>query len=194
VRITIVAPRRDELPVERGNSSFYGPSALDWNPYSTYPARPAAQEAAAVARSLGYGAEIGDLYQHEDDLLSGDPRYGPQILIIDPWALLVPRTQQLLQRLEGSHLPWVQAVIPWNAADDESRRAEGELRVALDATFRRKLAETASISLAAARGVPSIDDFGAALGRVVGAAVRKYLGNAAAYPPSGAIVERPRLS
>jgi FxsC-like protein len=193
VRITVVAPGLDELPGDRGDESFYGPSALDWNPYATDPARPVAQEAAAVARSLSYGVELGDLYQHEGDLLSGDPPYGPQILIIDPWALLVPRTQQLLQRLDDRHLPWVQAVILWNAADEQSRRAEGKLRSALDATFPRKLAETASTSVMAAEGVPSGDDFDDVLGQVIGAAVRKYLRNAVAHPPSGKIVERPRL-
>jgi FxsC-like protein len=100
----------------------------------------------------------------------------------------------LLQRLDGRHLPWVQAVIPWNAADDESRTAAGKLRSALDATFPRKLAETATTSSMAADGVPSLDDFDDVLGQVVASAVRKYLRNAVAHPPSGKVVERPRLS
>jgi FxsC-like protein len=194
VRITVVAPRRDELPDERGSESIYGSSTLDWNPYATDPARPIAQEAAAVARSLSYGVEVGDLYQHADDLLSGDARYGPQILIIDPWALLVPRTQQLLQRVDDSRLPWVQAIILWNVADGESRNSEGELRGALYATLRRKLAETTTSSLMAAQGIPTIDDFEEVLCQVIGAAAKKFLRNAAAYPPGGEVVERLRLS
>jgi FxsC-like protein len=193
VRITLVAPRRDELPGERGNSSLYGPSALDWNPYAT-DARPVAQEAAAVARSLGYAVEVADLFQHEDDLLPGDSRYGPQILIIDPWALLVPRMQQLLQRLDDRHLPWVQAVIPWNPADDEGRKAEDKLRAALDATLQYKLAETATISSMAALGVPTLEDFDAVLRQLIGTAAKRCLANAAAYPPPGQHVERPRIS
>ncbi len=193
VRMTIVASGRDELPAERRDSSFYGPSALDWNPYAADPSRRVSREAAAVARSLSYVAEVDDLYEHEDDLLSGDPRHGPQILIIDPWALLVPHTQQLLQHINDFPLPWVQAVILWNPADDENRKWEGKLRAVLEATFPRKLAETASTSLMAARGVPTIEDFGAVLGPLVGAAVRKYLSSAAAYPPRGKTVERPRL-
>src|SRR6202043_1488918 len=122
VRLTIVAPRRDELPDERRNSSLYGPSALDWNPYAADPARRIAQEAAAVARSLRYVVEVGDLFEHEVDLLSGDPRHGPQILIIDPWAFLVPHNQQLLQHINNSRLPWVQAVIPWDPTDDDNRK------------------------------------------------------------------------
>jgi FxsC-like protein len=194
VRITVVAPRRDELPDERRNSSRYGQSALDWNPYAVDPARRVAQEAAAVARSLGYVVEVGDLCQHEADLLSGDPRYGPQILIIDPWALLVPNTQQLLERVNDSHLPWVQALIPWDSADDDNQKWEGKLRTGLEATLPGKLAEAASISSMAAQGIPSADLFDDVLGLLVGAAVRRYLSSAAAYPPGGKTVVRPRLS
>ena len=78
VRITIVAPGRDELPGERRNSTRYGTSPLEWNPYAADPARRVAQEAAAVARLLRYAVEVGDLHQHEHDPLSGDPRHGPQ--------------------------------------------------------------------------------------------------------------------
>ena len=36
--------------------------------------------------------EVGDADQHEQSLLADDPRFGPQILIVDPWALLLPRS------------------------------------------------------------------------------------------------------
>ncbi len=194
VRITVVAPRRDELPGERSNSSFYGPSALDWKPYAPGSPRPIAEDAARLARSLEYWAEVGDLGQHEEGLLSGDPRSGPQILIIDPWALLLPRCQQLLRQLDVRRLPWVQVVIPWGTSDDETRKAEGKLRVALDATLRHKLAEVASTSAMAAHGVPGPDDFDLVLRQLIGTAAKRYLGHAAAYPPAGEAVERPRIS
>jgi FxsC-like protein len=193
VRMTVVAPQRDELPAERRNSSSYGPSALDWRPYGGDPARPVAQEAAAVARSLRYTVEVGDLYQHEARLLAGDQRYGPQILIVDPWALLVARTQQILQHINDAHLPWVQTVIAWDTADDDNQEHEGKLRAVLESTFPRKLAEIAPVSSMAAQGVPSMDDFAEVLGLVIGAAARKYLGSVAAYPPGKKTVERPRL-
>lgn len=193
VRMTVVALPRDELPDERRNSSSYGLSALDWSPYGGAPARPLAQEATAVARSLRYAVEVGDLYQHEDGLLAADQRYGPQILIVDPWALLVARTQQILQHVNDARLPWVQAVIAWDPADDDNRKQEGKLRAVLESTFPRKLAEVATVSSMAALGVPSMDDFAEVLGLVIGAAARKYLGSAAAYPPGEKTVERPRL-
>jgi FxsC-like protein len=193
LRITVVAPRRDELPAERLNSSHYGPSALDWSPYAPDSTRPIADAAAELARSLGFLAEVGDLYQHEQGLLLGEPRFGPQILIIDPWALLVPYTQQLLQRLNERHLPWVQVVIPWSATDEESQQAKGKLWVVLDGAFRNKMVEAASISELAAQGVPSLGEFDIVLGQLIWAAAKKYLGNAAAYPPVGEVVERPRI-
>ena len=194
LRITVVAPRRDELPGERMNSSFYGPSALDWKPYAPDSTRPIADDAADLARSLGFQVEVGDIYQHERVLLSDDPRFGPQILIVDPWALLVPHTQQLLQRVDDRQRPWVQVVIPWNAADEESQQAKGKLRVVLDAAFQGKLAETASISEMAAQGVPSLGEFEMVLGQLIGAVAKRYLANAAAFPPVGETVERPRIS
>jgi FxsC-like protein len=194
LRITIVAPRRDELPPERLNSSHYGPSALDWRPYAPDSTHPIADDAAELARSLGFQADVGDIYQHERGLLSDEPRFGPQILIIDPWALLVPKTQQLLQRLDERHLPWVQVLIPWNASDEESQQAKGKLRVVLGAVFQTKMAEAASISELAAQGVPSLGEFDMVLGQLIWAAAKKYLGNAAAYPPVGELVERPRIS
>jgi FxsC-like protein len=194
LRITVVAPRRDELPAERLNSSHYGLSALDWCPYAPDSTRPIADAAAELARSLGFLAEVGDLHQHERGLLSGDLRFGPQILIIDPWALLVPYTHQLLRRIDDRHLPWVQVMIPWNAADEESQQAEGKLRVVLDAAFQNKMVESASISKMAAQGVPSLGEFDIVLGQLIWAAAKKYLGHAAAYPPVGEVVERPRIS
>jgi FxsC-like protein len=194
LRITVVAPRRDELPAERMNSFCYGPSALDWKPYAPDSARPIVDDASDLARSLGFWVEVGDLYQHEDDLLSGDPRFGPQILIVDPWALLVPYTQQLLQRVNDRQLRWVQVVIAWSAADEESQQEEGRLRVMLDAAFQSKLAETASISEMAAHGVPSLGEFDMVLRQLIGAVAKRYLAYAAAFPPAGEIVGRPRIS
>jgi FxsC-like protein len=193
VRITVAALRRDQLPAVRRNVAFYGPSALDWDPYATEPPRPVAREAAAVVRSLGYEVEVGHLYEHADDLMSGDPQHGPQILIVDPWALAVPRTQELLQVLTSRRMPWVMVLIPWNEADNESRESEATLRAVLNAAFEAKLTETASTSVLAVEGVPNIDDFGNVLGQLIGAATRKYLRNAAAYPPPGESIERPRL-
>lgn len=193
IRITVVAPRRDDLPDGRENSSFYASSALDWKPYFPQSVRPIAEHARSQAQSLGYFADVGDLVQHEDDLLSGDPRHGPQILIVDPWALLVPDSQQLLRQVDVRRLPWVQVVIPRSASDEETRNAAGKLQVALESTLRHKLAEVASTSGKAASGVPDPEEFDLILRQLIETVAKNYLSNAAAYPPAGEPVERPRI-
>jgi FxsC-like protein len=194
LRITIVAPQRDALPDGRVDARPYGNTACDWNPYTSDSVRrPIADHAAALARGLGYRVEVGDLFQHEADLLSSGPPSGPQILIIDPWALMLPRCQQLLQRLDALDTPWVQAVIPWNR-DGESPNAEGKLRVALDTSITRKLAEVRVTSSRAVHGVPTLDEFSMVLPKLILTAVKQYLRHAQAYPPAGPVLERPRLS
>jgi FxsC-like protein len=194
LRITIVAPQRDGLPDGRLDASPYGQTARDWNPYNSDSVRrPIADHAAALARGLGYRVEVGDLYQHEAELVTSGPPSGPQILIIDPWALMLPRCQQLLQQLDALDTPWVQAVIPWNR-DGETVVAQDQLRVALDATIAHKLAEVRVTSWLAGHGVPTLDEFSVVLPRLILTAVKQYLRHAQAYPPAGPVIERPRLS
>lgn len=194
LRITIVAPHQGMLPDGR-DPRTYGPTPRDWNPYGPDSVvRPIADHAAAVARGLGYQVDIGDLYQHEADLLHGGPPTNPQVLIIDPWALLLPRCQHLLQQFDAMDTPWVQAVVPWVDRDDEGPEAEGKLRVALDATIRRKMTEVRATSAIAVHGVPSLDDFSMVLPKLILTAVKQYLRHAQPFPPAGPVVERPRLS
>jgi FxsC-like protein len=91
-------------------------------------------------------------------------------------------------------MPWVQAVIPWVAADDGNRKEEGKLRAALDASFGHKLAEVSSISKMAAHGVPSPGHFDTVLRQLITVAAKRYLSHAAASPPAGEREERPRIS
>lgn len=194
LRITIVAPHADALPDGRVDASPYGQTARDWNPYgSDSVQRPIADHAAALARGLGYRVEVGDLYQHEAELLTSGPPSGPQILIIDPWALMLPRCQQLLQQLDALDTPWVQAVIPWNR-EGETLQAEGKLRVALETTIARKLADVRVTSSRAVHGVPTLDEFSMVLPKLILTAVKQYLRHAQAYPPAGPAIERPRLT
>ena len=131
--------------------------------------------------------------QVQAELLTSGPPSGPQILIIDPWALMLPRCQQLLQQLDALDTPWVQAVIPWNR-EGETLQAEGKLRVALETTIARKLAEVRVTSSRAVHGVPTLDEFSMVLPKLILTAVKQYLRHAQAYPPAGPAIERPRLT
>jgi FxsC-like protein len=192
LRITVAAPRLGALP-DGSDRRSYGPHARDWNPYQPDSVRPIGDHAAALARGLGYRVDIGDLEQHEDDLLSGGPPAEPQVLIVDPWALMQPRVQEVLERIDSLDAPWVQVVVPWSNRERESPEAEARLRAALDATLKRKLTEVRRTSAMAGHGVPTLDDFGIVLPKLILTTAKQYLRHAQASPPAGPAVERPRL-
>src|SRR5262249_25904946 len=165
-RTTGAAPQRGGLPAGRDGRS-YGPGARDWNPYQPDSVRPIVDHAAAVARRMGYQVEVGDLYQHEADLISLRPPAAPQVLIVDPWALMLPRLRILLERIDTVNAPWVQVVVPWSDWEAESLESEANLRAVLDATLRRKLAEVRRTSKIAGHGIPTLDGFSDVLPRLI---------------------------
>lgn len=198
LRITVVAPRHGELPSERREASCYGQSAQGWNPYvpaaeHQFPDRPIADEAARLAREHRdrFQVEVGDLCQHKAELLSRDPSSGPQILIIDPWALLLPHYQDLLQRLDALDAPWVQTMVLLSDGDEESQEHARKLRATRNRVLGRKLAAASS---SAAREVRSLADFRSVLPRLIDAAAQGYRRRAPTFPPTaGPAVERPNL-
>ena len=200
LRITVVAPRRDELPKGRGDHR-YGAAALDWHPYkpesgSDKPesARVLADFVSDLVRSLGYRPDAGDLQKHGAELLGEQPPSAPTILIVDPWAAQLDKYLKQLMRLDAMDKPWVQVLVPWNRHDTETVQAEAKLRDALEAGLRRKLAEGRATSALAVRGVPTLEDLSQVLPIVISKAVRQYHRRAPAHPPTGDVTERPRLS
>jgi len=192
LRVTVVAPTRDDLPAGR-SGLHYGTAALDWAPYLPASARPIAQYTADFARSLGYRPRLGDLPERKADLLDSGPPADPEVLIIDPWAVTSPACRRLLTRFNLHEKPWVQVVIPWNPADAESAAEEGRLRLALHSALRRKLERGRATSAMAVEGVPSLDGFAGVLPWLILAAVKHYLGHARAFPPPGPVVQKPLL-
>jgi FxsC-like protein len=192
LRVTVVAPARDRLPVGRSDP-HYGTAALDWAPYRPASAKPIAQYTADFARSLGYRPLLGDLQARKRDLLGSGPPADPEILIIDPWAVTSPESRQLLERFNLHEKPWVQVAIPWNPADRESAAAGDRLWFALDSALRRKLRQCRATSGIAVEGVPSLECFAAVLPWLIFVAVKHYLGHARAFPPPGPVVQKPSL-
>jgi FxsC-like protein len=196
LRITVVAPRRGELPSGRKETSYYGPTAQAWSPYAGFRGRTIADEAVRLAwqHRDRFRAEVGDLCQHEAALLSGRPAPGPQILLIDPWALLLPRYQEVLQRFDAIDSPEVQVMILLNDSDAESKKGyqdeESKLRHTLGTVLGRKLA---SASLHGADEVWNLEDFRSVFPRLIDAAAYGYRRRAPTFPPVGKAVERPRL-
>jgi FxsC-like protein len=192
LRITVVAPGRDDLPPGR-DEFHYGPAARDWNPYLPVSAVPIAEYAANLARSMGFRPYVGDLREHGADLLDGSPPAGPEVLIVDPWAVTRPECRCLLARFNLPDKPWVQVVIPWNPGDGESAAEGDRLRLALDHALRRKLERGRVTSAMAVDGVPTLDDFGEVLPVVIRAVEKQYFRYARVFPPTGPAVGKPLL-
>lgn len=190
--ITVVAPQWDDLPPDR-DGQYYGKAAWDWMPYRPASHQSIAQFTANFARSLGYRPYVCDLREREDDLLTCGRAAHPELLIIDPWAVVRPECHHLLARFNLAEKPWVQVVIPWNQADDETTTAEEQLRMALDSALGRKLEPGRIASGIAVEGVPSIAEFGAILPFLISRVANRYLAHAPAFPPGGSAVEKPTL-
>jgi FxsC-like protein len=194
LRITIVAPRREELPRGR-DPLYYSHEACGWNPYAPGTKRGLADHAADLARGLGYRPDVGDLRQHGHELLSSGPPSGPEVLIVDAWATTIDWCVSLLRRLDAMDKPWVQVVVPWKRGDNGNEAAETELWPALASALGHKLAEGRATSSFAVRGVPTLDDFSKVLPTVIMTATRQYLRHAPPFPPAvDPEAERPRLS
>jgi FxsC-like protein len=187
LRIIVVAPHRGDLPPGR-SGDHYGQSARDWNPYSPDSVEPLAEHAVVLARREGFRPELGDLYEHADDLMRGaGPGPGAAaVLLIDPWAVLQPQCRQVLARLDELDKPWVQVVVVWNRKDGEMAGTEGELRRALAEAMPSRLnVRGRATSLLAAQGVPSLNDITPALKDAMRHAARQYLKYAQGHPPGG---------
>lgn len=182
LRLTVVAPQQDELPEGR-DRSYYGPDVGAWNPYRPDSVRALADHAADLVRSLSYTPDVGDLYQHEAELLGGEAPSAPQVLLIDPWALMQLECREMLRRLDRLDKPWVQVVVIWNQRDAQLQADAERVRTALDDALPRKFREGRATSALAVRGVPSLQDFGAVLPTVIAAASRQYLRSASARLP-----------
>jgi FxsC-like protein len=182
LRITIVAPSKDELPDDR-DASYYGTDILAWNPYGEDSVRPLADHAAELARSLSYTPEVGDLYRHEARLVGREPPSGPEVLLIDPWAAMLPECREVLQQLDSMNNPWVQVIVMWNQKDAQMRTDRERLKEALGSVLPRKLREGRATSVSAVRGIPTLEEFGMVLPHVVAEAGRHYLRTASARLP-----------
>lgn len=185
LQVTVVAPRLDELPVGR-DPGYYGRHVRDWNPYPESSMRSLADHAADLARVLSYTPDVGDLDEHEMELLGGEPPSGPEVLLIDPWAVLQPERRDMLRRLDLMDKPWVRVVVVWNQRDEQLKADADKIRAALEAVLPRTLREGRATSALAVRGVPSLEDFGVVLPTVIAAAARHYLRSASIDLANGA--------
>ncbi|MEO3808659.1 TIR-like protein FxsC [Sphaerisporangium sp. B11E5] len=187
--ITVVAASSSTLPHGR-SARFYGPAATDWNPYHPQ-GRPIAQIAADIVQDLDFEPEIGSWNDHGEELLSRRSPSSPGLILLDPWAVVDPRYEDLLRELDQVHNPWVGLVLPWNSADPQITEHTVVLREHLHALLPAKLAQGRPATRNAALGVASLEEFRSALRPVVQELGSSYLRNVQAFPPQVPGTERP---
>ncbi|MEW2139814.1 TIR-like protein FxsC [Streptomyces sp. NPDC005409] len=201
LRIAVVAPTVHDLPQGR-DAVYYGDSPDDWNPYYADSRRPLAHVATELAFHLNSQVNVSS-FDEELSRVSGaagtarnQPPLGPLILLVDRWALEVPALREGMAALDAANPAGTSLILAWNRHDRQSHASDAELAAGLQRTIPRLMSRTTENSAAAARGVLTLEDFGAVMPQVVAATSQDYLRHAEAYPPTGASssqAPRPRL-
>lgn len=202
LHLTVAAPSRDSLPGQR-DSRPYGEDAQDWNPYHSESRRSLPSLAEDLIRSLDYRITVSS-FDDEDTAAApapaaaadkAAPRSRPGILLVDPWALADDERRRRLKAFDTGSGSWVNAVVPWNRADQDCQSEEGRrvfqvLERTMPAILDRGRRTDCRIAV---NGVPSLKAFTDVLPSVVAHTTRQYLKHAEAHPPPGPHIPRPRL-
>ncbi len=186
LRISVAAPSRDRLPEGR-TPVYYGPSAVDWQPYHPESDRPLAQVAADIAEGLEFRPDV-----REFDHTSG-PADGPEVVLLDRWALRDPEQCAALAEFDAGDLPPTGLVVPWNENDPDSDEAEYALAAQVEATLPHRFRLGRQACRPAVRGVPDQQSFDNVLPAVVHWVEGEYRKRAQPRPPAGQGTERFRL-
>jgi FxsC-like protein len=111
------------------------------------------------------------------------PPSGPQVLLIDPYATLVPTSREILQKLDALNTPWVQVIVVWSERDLQMNADRDRLTAALHSALPHKLTEGRAKSVLALRGTRSLEEFSRMLPPVIAASGRQYLRIASVHLP-----------
>jgi FxsC-like protein len=192
LRITVVAGTRDDRPDGR-SPEYYGDTPLDWNPYHPASVRPLARFTEDLVQNLDYVSTVSSFDDEPDPADDKTPPVGPELMLLDRWALHDDRRRKRLARSDAVHRPWVGVIVPWNRADPETADAGPALAGQMEETIPNRMAQGRLACRAAVNGIHSLQDFGGVLPEVVEWAAAQYLKHAPARPPGGPAQERPRL-
>ncbi|WP_066361712.1 TIR-like protein FxsC [Herbidospora mongoliensis] len=185
--LTMVAPDIDHLPSGR-SAYYYGRVPEEWNPFrSEDNFRSLCSYAIELAASHGFRPQPGSLSAYSPGALDAWQPTGPEVMIIDPWALTEPDRLDALAGFDRAELPWVSVIIPWNLLDDETRVHEPSLRAALEATLHKRLSDPYTESIG------SFSAFGRAFPQALSRAGNQFLKKATPYPPEGQPSRKLRL-
>jgi FxsC-like protein len=194
VNFIVAAPTTDRLPGGR-DPAFYGPSARDWNPYHPASRQALAEYAAGVARLSSYEPTLLSLDEGCDLVAARDPSSGLGVLLLDAWAGVDEGLSRRLSQLDAfGDVDWVETMVPWSLADQQTMGQAEVLRDRLRKILPNRIGGAHPVLPTNAIRIESLEDFRTKLPQVLEHALRRYLNHAEAHPPAGTIPPRPRLS
>jgi len=193
LQIAVLAHDTSTLPPGRARD-YYGATQRTWSPYRPDYIQPVADYAQDIAKKcLDCKPLVGAF---EDDMATwasnGHP-LPPCLCLVDAWVGLSVSHQEHLNRLDQIKESWVSVLVPWNSQDLGMHDAKDNLRANLQHRLGRKLAGVPRRCQMAANGIPTMQDFGQLLPEMTMIMLKRFRKEAAAHPPAGPVIERPRL-
>ncbi|MFC8719477.1 TIR-like protein FxsC [Kitasatospora sp. NPDC057198] len=195
VRISVFSYQQRELPPNR-NAVWYGEQRTDWQPYRPDSSRPLAQDAADIARGMGFQPTVGEFEDETDHLLGGERPAGPCVLLVDRWTFLDGRRSEAVRRLDRRNLGSVAVIEPWNRDDQQSRDHERMLNELGDSVLAvsRGARQRPSLREEGAGGAPgSIEEFRGEMERAVMRACTAHEQHHRSRPEDGPVERRPSI-
>ncbi|MFJ7203756.1 TIR-like protein FxsC [Streptomyces sp. NPDC098789] len=196
LRIAVVAPTLHDLSQGR-DPRYYGASPDRWNPYQPESRRPLVDVATDLAFHLNDQVDASTLDAEVARVERSDPSTGPLVLLVDPWALSVPRLRSALIALREAREPGTVVLVASNRRDEQSHAARTSLLDALYSVLPAQWYGPHGHLSESIRGLNTLEEFGAAVPRAVEDAYAAYLDRTLTDPPpdapAGPPPQRPRL-
>jgi FxsC-like protein len=193
MRISVLAHAVSTLPPGRVDE-YYGETPHSWSPYRPEYQQPVADYAVDLAQKCLDFKPLVESFGNGGWASSGEHHpMPPALCLIDAWTAVsdVHRAQlKLLNEIEES---WVSVLVPWNSKDAGLCAAEKVLRQKLREYLGSKLDSVPRRCEMAASGIPTLQDFSQILPEMTMTMLKRFRKAAPAHPPSGPVIERPRL-
>ncbi|HUA31772.1 MAG TPA: TIR-like protein FxsC [Streptosporangiaceae bacterium] len=193
VQIAVLAHDTSTLPAGI-SASHYGATPQAWSPYQPDYPTPIAEYAQDLARNcLDCKPVVGTFGDDVGTWTGNGQQMPPTLCLVDPWVSVSDSHAEQLRMLNQIKDPWVSVLIPWSSQDRQLNEMYDVLRARLAERLGDRLASVPRRCLMAASGIPSLEDFAQLLPEMTMIMLKRFRKGAAVHPPSGPIIERPRL-
>jgi FxsC-like protein len=193
LHISVLAHDVSTLPPGRAGD-YYGETPHTWSPYRPEYQQPVADYAGDLARKcLDFKPLVGSFSNRRWRSGGDTHQMPPALCLVDAWTAVSAAHREQLKLLNEIEEPWVSVLVPWNSNDAGLRAAERELHQKLREHLGRKLDSVPRRCEMAATGIPTLQEFSQILPEMTMTMLKRFRKAAPAHPPSGPVIERPRL-